>query len=52
VVSVVHLAVTDRPSTVGRLRWVLIREHFREYLDHLLHDGYTVRHDEHGSDRT
>jgi len=47
---VVHLAVTDRPSTVGRLRGVLIRENFREYLDHLLHDGYTVRHDEHGSD--
>jgi polyphosphate kinase 2 len=29
---------------------VLIRENFREYLDHLLNDGYTVRHDEHGSD--
>ncbi len=29
---------------------VIIRENFREYLDHLLHDGYTVRHDEHGSD--
>ena len=29
---------------------VLIRENFREYLDHLLHDGYSVRHDEHGSD--
>ena len=29
---------------------MIIRENFREYLDHLLHDGYTVRHDEHGSD--
>ena len=29
---------------------MLIRENFREYLDHLLNDGYTVRHDEHGSD--
>ena len=29
---------------------VLIRENFREYLDHLLNDGYTVKHDEHGSD--
>ena len=29
---------------------VLIRENFREYLDHLLHDGYSVRHDAHGSD--
>jgi hypothetical protein len=22
----------------------------REYLDQIMHDGYTVRHDEHGSD--
>jgi len=29
---------------------VLIRENFREYLDELLHEGYSVRHDEHGSD--
>ena len=29
---------------------VLIRENFREYLDHLLNDGFSVRHDEHGSD--
>jgi len=29
---------------------VLIRENFREYLDHLLNDGYSVKHDEHGSD--
>ena len=29
---------------------MIIRENFREYLDHLLNDGYTVRHDEHGSD--
>ena len=29
---------------------MIIRENFREYLDHLLRDGYTVRHDEHGSD--
>ena len=29
---------------------MLIRENFREYLDHLLNDGYSVRHDEHGSD--
>jgi len=28
----------------------VIRENFREYLDHLIRDGYTVRHDEHGSD--
>ena len=28
----------------------MIRENFREYLDHLLRDGYSVRHDEHGSD--
>ena len=28
----------------------MIRENFREYLDHLLRDGYTVRHDDHGSD--
>jgi hypothetical protein len=34
----------------GRLFGVLIRENFREYLDHLLNDGHTVRHDEHGSD--
>ena len=25
----------------------VIRENFREYLDHLLRDGYSVRHDEH-----
>jgi polyphosphate kinase 2 len=29
---------------------VIIRENFREYLDHLLRDGYTVRHDDHLSD--
>ena len=29
---------------------VLIRENFREYLDQLLHDGYSVQHDAHGSD--
>ena len=28
----------------------MIRENFREYLEHILRDGYTVRHDEHGSD--
>jgi polyphosphate kinase len=28
----------------------VIRENFREYLDQLIRDGYTVRHDEHGSD--
>ena len=28
----------------------MIRENFREYLDHLLRDGYSVRHDEHVSD--
>ena len=28
----------------------MIRENFREYLDHLLRDGYSVRHDEHCSD--
>ena len=28
----------------------VIRENFREYLDELIHSGYTVRHDEHGSD--
>jgi polyphosphate kinase len=28
----------------------VIRENFREYLEHILRDGYTVRHDEHGSD--
>ena len=28
----------------------VIRENFREYLDQLLNAGYTVRHDEHGSD--
>src|SRR6476469_4771576 len=27
-----------------------MRENFREYLDHLLRDGYSVRHDEHLSD--
>src|SRR4051794_18253313 len=34
-----------RIDTVG-----VIRENFREYLDHLLRDGYSVRHDEHLSD--
>ena len=29
---------------------MLIRENFREYLDHLLREGYSVRHDEHLSD--
>jgi polyphosphate kinase 2 len=29
---------------------VIIRENFREYLDHLLRDGFTVSHDDHGSD--
>jgi polyphosphate kinase 2 len=29
---------------------VIVRENFREYLDELIHDGYSVRHDEHGSD--
>ena len=33
------------PDTQG-----VIRENFREYLDHLLRDGYSVRHDEHLSD--
>jgi polyphosphate kinase 2 len=28
----------------------VIRENFREYLDHLLRDGYSVRHDAHLSD--
>ena len=28
----------------------MIRENFREYLDHLLNDGYSVRHDAHLSD--
>ena len=28
----------------------MIIENFREYLDELIRDGYTVRHDEHGSD--
>ena len=28
----------------------VIRENFREYLEHLLRDGYSVRHDEHLSD--
>ena len=28
----------------------MIRENFREYLDHLLRDGFSVRHDEHLSD--
>ena len=28
----------------------VIRENFREYLDHLLRDGFSVRHDEHLSD--
>ena len=28
----------------------IIREGFREYLDDLISSGYTVRHDEHGSD--
>ncbi|HEY5783518.1 MAG TPA: polyphosphate kinase 2, partial [Microlunatus sp.] len=27
-----------------------MRENFREYLDHLLRDGFTVSHDDHGSD--
>jgi polyphosphate kinase 2 len=29
---------------------VIIRENFREYLDLLLRDGFTVSHDDHGSD--
>ena len=29
---------------------VLIRPNFREYLDELLTDGFSVRQDEHGSD--
>ena len=28
----------------------MIRENYREYLEELIRDGYTVRHDEHGSD--
>ena len=28
----------------------IIREGFREYLDELISSGYSVRHDEHGSD--
>jgi polyphosphate kinase len=28
----------------------MIRENFREYLEELIRGGYTVRHDEHGSD--
>ena len=28
----------------------VIRDNFREYLDRLINDGYSVRHDEHGSD--
>jgi polyphosphate kinase len=29
---------------------IVIIENFREYLDELIRDGYSVRHDEHGSD--
>jgi polyphosphate kinase 2 (PPK2 family) len=28
----------------------VIRENFREYLEQIMREGYTVRHDEHGSD--
>jgi len=28
----------------------MIIENFREYLEEIMRDGYTVRHDEHGSD--
>ena len=28
----------------------MIIENFREYLEELIRDGYSVRHDEHGSD--
>jgi polyphosphate kinase len=28
----------------------VIRENFREYLEHLLRDGFSVRHDAHLSD--
>jgi hypothetical protein len=28
----------------------MIIENYREYLEKLIRDGYTVRHDEHGSD--
>ena len=43
---------TASPPKSGRGRDTrgVIRENFREYLDHLLRDGYSVRHDEHGSD--
>ncbi|HEY7816131.1 MAG TPA: hypothetical protein VIC62_22995, partial [Nakamurella sp.] len=44
-----HPSAADRRRRVDTGR-VLIRENFREYLDHLLNDGYSVRHDEHGSD--
>jgi polyphosphate kinase len=37
--------VNDADDTAG-----VIRENFREYLDHLLRDGFSVRHDEHLSD--
>src|SRR4051794_25427434 len=37
--------VNDADDTSG-----VIRENFREYLDHLLRDGFSVRHDEHLSD--
>ena len=43
-------SVTRRTAFWSILSVVLIRENFREYLDHLLHDGYSGRHDEHGSD--
>ena len=40
-----HPRVSSWPDT-----WTVIRENFREYLDHLLRDGFSVRHDEHLSD--
>src|SRR4051812_7596031 len=47
--TAVHRSATPHPVAGTDTREV-IRENFREYLDHLLRDGFSVRHDEHLSD--
>src|SRR6187200_2615634 len=48
-----HYSLNPIPHAAGESsdeQSIVIIENFREYLEELIRDGYSVRHDEHGSD--
>jgi len=48
-----HYSLNPIPHAAGESsdeESIVIIENFREYLEELIRDGYSVRHDEHGSD--